>query len=361
MPLPGDDYSFLNSYIDRIISNASQVDDKPVEDDNSDFFSTSTDEDDNENGNSDGISYNLLDDDDFGFHKANEELRESGDPIDDEGNPLSNDDNQPNNQPDDQNFVGPGGMTPDEESPDTIYGTGHTGSFYDEMPKASTPYITSLGSEESELPGLGKKIAAKESQGKYTAYNPAGGGTGAVGKYQFRWNIWHDSIKKVTGVKTQKQFLHSPKAQEIYFNWYKKNYLIPESSKLKQYNKQGLSQDQLAELVHFRGTAGARKYLQGQVPDKPEAYNSSISDYIGLKGIRQMGGVAITPQQQYTGLNNPGYDHMTFPMYGENEFRGLDNGGPVLLEDETGKKKILKGPKHKTKMKGRVFETRLKY
>lgn len=50
---------------------------------------------------------------------------------------------------------------------------------------------------------------------------------------------------------------------------------------------------------------------------------------------------------------------MIFPMEGEHEFRGLDDGSPVYLEDETGKKKVLKGNKHKVKMRGRVFEKRL--
>lgn len=357
MPQPGEAYSFLNDYIDRIISRSSQVDDQPLEDDNN-FFSSNDDENSDEDSN-DGISYSLTDDSDFGFHQANSELRSDGDPIDDEGNPLSESTDQPSEEANEQNFTGPGGMTSDEEDP--LFGTGSTGSFFDEMPKASNAnFITSLDTD-SELPGLGKKIAAKESQGKYTAYNPAGGGTGAVGKYQFRWNIWKDSIKQVTGAKTQKQFLHSPKAQEQYFNWYKKNYLLPESKKLQPYNKAKLTADQLAELVHFRGTAGAKQYLQGKVSDKPESYNSSISSYIGIPGARQMGGTAVasTPAMRYHGLNNGSFNNMIFPMEGENTFRGLDDGSPVYLEDETGKKKILKGRKHKTKMKGRVFETRL--
>lgn len=337
MPQSPDDYNFLNDYIDKIISHSDQVDNTPVEDDNNDFFNTSSDEDQSDDDQStDGISYNLLNDDDFGSDDNTEQTSD-----------------QPTNQ--DQ---GAGGMTPDEEAPDTIYGNGSTGSFFDEPSEKS--YITSLN-PEAELPGIGNKISAKESQGKYTAYNPAGGGTGAVGKYQFRWNIWKDSIKTVTGVKTQQQFLHSPAAQEKYFTWYKKNYLAPEAQKLQPYNKAGLTTDQLAELVHFRGTAGAKAYLQGKVPNKPEAYNSSISDYLGIKGSRQMGGavVASSPSAQYHGLNNGSFSSMVFPMHGENTFRGLDDGSPVYLEDETGKKKVLKGKHHKTKMTGKVWEKRI--
>ena len=320
MPQSPDDYNFLNDYIDKIISHSDQVDNTPVEDDNNDFFNTSSDEDQSDDDQStDGISYNLLNDDDFGSDDNTEQTSD-----------------QPTNQ--DQ---GAGGMTPDEEDSNSFYGTGNTGSFLDELYEpGSKNYVTSLGGEK-ELPGIGNKISAKESQGKYTAYNPAGGGTGAVGKYQFRWNIWQDSIKKVTGVKTQQQFLHSPAAQEKYFQWYKKNYLAPEAQKLQPYNKAGLTTDQLAELVHFRGTAGAKAYLQGKVANKPEAYNSSISDYLGLPGSRQMGGAAVasSPSAQYHGLNNGSFSQMVFPMTGENTFRGLDDGSPVYLEDETGKKK----------------------
>jgi len=67
-------------------------------------------------------------------------------------------------------------------------------------------------------------------------------------------------------------------------------------------------------------------------------------------------GIATTPAQQYEGLNNPNYSSMEFPMQGNNVFRGLDNGEPVMLQDSTGKKKILKGNKDTTVMKGTVKE-----
>jgi hypothetical protein len=78
-------------------------------------------------------------------------------------------------------------------------------------------------------------------------------------------------------------------------------------------------------------------------------------------GIKQMGGFATanTPEQQYEGLNNPYIGVMNFPNEGTNTFRGLDNGQPVMLKDETGKVKILVGNKHKTKMFGNVLEHRL--
>lgn len=71
-------------------------------------------------------------------------------------------------------------------------------------------------------------------------------------------------------------------------------------------------------------------------------------------------GLAVTPEQQYEGLNNPRYTEMEFPMQGNNVFRGLDNGQPVLLKDSTGKQKILTGPQDTTIMKGTVKEKRIK-
>lgn len=72
------------------------------------------------------------------------------------------------------------------------------------------------------------------------------------------------------------------------------------------------------------------------------------------------GAVAMSGMAQHQGLNNPSFDSMMFPMTGVNDFRGLDDGSPVYLEDETGKTKILKGPKHRAKMTGKVFEKRIK-
>lgn len=71
-------------------------------------------------------------------------------------------------------------------------------------------------------------------------------------------------------------------------------------------------------------------------------------------------GLAVTPEQQFVGLNNPMYTEMEFPMQGNNIFRGLDNGQPVLLKDATGKQKILTGPQDTTIMKGTVKEKRIK-
>jgi hypothetical protein len=350
----GTNYSFLNDYISKIIGDSDKVDNNVSEEDDDHFYDVPDEDDTSDENNDIQYSMNSNEDDnsDEGARLANDYLHETGDP-----------------DTTDSDYD-----TEDDTDQDSIYGQGDTGSYSDSAP-SNPDYSYVSRNEDPENSDLGSKIASKESQGKYAAFNSAGGGAGAVGKYQFRWNIWKDSIQKVTGVKSKDEFLNNPQAQEKYYGWYEKNYLIPVARKLQPYNKKGLSEDQMAELVHFRGEDGAKKYLQGTAPDKPERYNMSTSKYIATKqhgGGGGMGGgggghagggggmgVAMSASAQHTGLNNSSFDHMLFPMHGENEFRGLDDGSEVYLEDEYGKKKKLKGKHHKTTMRGHVFETRL--
>lgn len=77
---------------------------------------------------------------------------------------------------------------------------------------------------------------------------------------------------------------------------------------------------------------------------------------------RQAGGIvpiARTKEQQVIGLNDDSIDSLVLPLSGTNTIRGLDSGHPVLVEDENGKSKVLYGPKHTARMKGRVFERKL--
>lgn len=321
-------YDFLNDYISKIIDTSDQADNNTDIEQN-EFYSSSDEDDDD---GSDGINYGV---DDNGYEKANEYLADSGDPIDDEGNPLDDDD-------------------------DDSEGGGYGIPSYKQI-------TGNYPAQEDHPTGdpVRDKLASNESHGDYAALNLSGGGKGAVGKYQFRWNVWKDDIAKVTGIKNRDEFRNNPQAQEKFYSWYAPNYLKPEADKLKKYNKKKLDQDQLEELVHFRGAKGAKLYLQGKVADKPEKYNMSIPDYIsrkqrgGMGGGGGMSGVAVSGAAQSRGLNNPSFDSMTFPLRGENTFRGLDSGEPILLEDETGKKKKLKGRHHKVKMKGTVKETRI--
>lgn len=198
---------------------------------------------------------------------------------------------------------------------------------------------------------LGSQISKIESGGNYKATNP---NSSATGKYQFLWGSWGDSIKKVTGVKTQQEFLNNPQAQEKYYSYYEQNYLLPEVQKIRKEIKTGLSDTQLAKLIHFRGEGGARKYLRGELKDKPESYNIPISKY-----IKQTGGVAVTPSAQRIGLNNPSFSSMVLPLTGQNVIRGLDDGSPVYVEDEYGTNQVLFGPQDTTVMRGTVYEKRV--
>lgn len=130
-------------------------------------------------------------------------------------------------------------------------------------------------------------IIQKESGGNYKAFNPAGGGEGAVGKYQFRWTLYKDKIRNFAGNKnlTKEQFMNSPELQDAFYEQYWiPNEIQPSIQKLKRNGLgKNLSDEQLASLVHFRGIQGAADYLTGKVGDKPESYNMSISKYIGSK------------------------------------------------------------------------------
>jgi hypothetical protein len=341
-------YDFLNEYLGKVTADAGKSDPRADMDDDDDFYDTQSDEPEAE----EDIEYGIANDDED-EEPANEQTNDDQDQSMDY---LMGDDDADNEE-----IMGDGD---DDETPTA---TGNSAGA--DVPEMTPAFVTAKRNNK-----LKSDISDVESGGKYSAFNPKGGGGGAVGKYQFRWNIWKDSIKSVTGIKSKDDFLKSPQAQEKFFSFYSKSYLKPQAEKLQQYNKAGLSMDQLQKLVHFRGETGAKKYLQGKLADKPEAYNMPISQYIGTKQTGgsafymnpttrfQMGGVPIAhnASSQFQGLNDPTYHEMIFPMEGENTFRGLDSEEPVYLEDETGKKKVLKGRHQTTKMKGKVYEKRLK-
>lgn len=203
---------------------------------------------------------------------------------------------------------------------------------------------------------LGNQISGLESGGKYDATNP---NSSATGKYQFLWSKWGDDIKRITGVESREQFLHSPAAQEEYYSYYEQNYLTPGVERIKNQVPNDLNDTQLAKLIHFRGEAGAKQYLTGQLSDQPESYNIPISKY-----IKQAGGIipsAMTKHQQFVGLNDSSLDQLLLPLSGTNVIRGLDSGQPVMVQDETGVQQILHGPDDTVSLQGKVYEKRLKY
>jgi hypothetical protein len=318
MPQP---YEFLDNYLAKLTQSQNAPDDQPLEDEN-DFYDVSDGDEDNAEQS-------------YGQNQGSDDFIQDEE-SEDNGN--GNDDDPDNRMNDDYGY-GNTMMDGFDEDADLPGGTGG-------IPGGAP------GSTPTE--SLSNSISNRESQGKYTATNKH---SSATGKYQFLWSAWGDSIKKHTGVKSREEFLHSPKAQDEYFKFYEKKVLEPAAGRLEKYNDKGLSQRQLEQLVHFRGEGGARKYLQGKMKDQPEKYNVPISKYISQ---HQAGGVARTPEQQYTGLNDGSFDHMLFPTEGAHEFRGLDNGEPVYLQDETGREKILKGNRHRAIMRGNVYEKRIK-
>lgn len=149
-------------------------------------------------------------------------------------------------------------------------------------PVADAQWVSDDAPSSINTSDLLSKIATKESGGDYTATNP---NSTATGKYQFLWGTksgegFGDSIKKVTGVKSQEEFLNSPEAQEKFAQYHADNNLIPAAARLSTYNKQGYSDSQLARLAHFKGEEGAKQYLQSGV-DNTRRHNSSIEDYVG--------------------------------------------------------------------------------
>lgn len=95
--------------------------------------------------------------------------------------------------------------------------------------------------------------------GEYNQDNPK---SDTVGRYFIPWNTQASSIKKITGVKSKQEFLDNPDAQEKYFKWYADNKLKAPISRIKELNKAGYTDDELAKLVHFKGETGAKRFLK---------------------------------------------------------------------------------------------------
>jgi hypothetical protein len=169
--------------------------------------------------------------------------------------------------------------------------------IYEQLSRRKSPYAKRFHPANS----FTDNIIAKESGGDYRAFNPNGGGEGAVGKYQFRWTQHKDKIRKFAGANISKEeFMNNPQLQDDFYNneWIPK-YLDKDVKQLKKLNS-GLNNEQLYSLVHFRGLPKAKAYLQGNLSDKPESYNSSISNYIGM----QKGGI-VPIKTNFTGREIP--------------------------------------------------------
>lgn len=124
---------------------------------------------------------------------------------------------------------------------------------------------------------LSKEIGQVETGGDYTQTNQH---SSATGKHQFLWNDFGDDIKRVTGVKSKSEYLNNPQAQEKFFRYHVENNLAPSVNRLRDFNKKGYSDEQLAKLVHFKGESGAEEYLTTGEDPTPE-HNIPISKYVG--------------------------------------------------------------------------------
>lgn len=120
--------------------------------------------------------------------------------------------------------------------------------------------------DNSGIP-LANEIGKIESNNNYAAFNPKGGGEGAVGKYQFRWNLHKSGIAALTGVKDKQEFLSNPYAQEKYFQSWDETVLTPAANNLLPYaqlKNPNATIDDVKKQIHFSGPAGAaRFYKQG--------------------------------------------------------------------------------------------------
>lgn len=121
--------------------------------------------------------------------------------------------------------------------------------------------------------------SSRESGGDYRAQSKS---SSAVGKYQFLWNTWKDSIKKVTGIQDKQDFRNNPAAQEKFYGFYLNTVIKPAADKLAPLgSKYGLTPTEVGRIVHFQGSEGARKALQNGTLNRATKINPSIMEYLG--------------------------------------------------------------------------------
>ncbi len=135
-----------------------------------------------------------------------------------------------------------------------------------------------------------ENIIKKESGGNYKAFNPAGGGWGAWGKYQIRGKANIKSIRNFANNPnlTKDDFLNNPKLQDDYYEKYwVPNVLAPGVNRIKRKGLSGkYTDDDLYSLVHLNGEQGTIDFLTGKRGDKHYSYNMSNSKYLrGQTGI----------------------------------------------------------------------------
>lgn len=147
-----------------------------------------------------------------------------------------------------------------------------------ENKKLALPSQLSPPKDEFSFDKFKALTGMRESSNNYKATNET-----ATGKYQFLWDVWSPKIRATTGIKSRKQFLNSPKAQEDFFKYYTSKTILPAVKKLAETGKNlGLTQVDVARAVHLRGAVGAeRLFAQGlKGLKKDTSRNPSILDYL---------------------------------------------------------------------------------
>lgn len=117
-----------------------------------------------------------------------------------------------------------------------------------------------------------------DGMGGYQATNKNSSATGA---YQFIWSLWGDKISKVTGVKSQREFLKSKEAQEKYMDHYTKTTILPAVERLRGAGrKRGLSDADIGKLIHFQGVQGATDQIKSGKFAGKTTTNLSVDKYL---------------------------------------------------------------------------------
>jgi hypothetical protein len=142
---------------------------------------------------------------------------------------------------------------------------------------------------------LADQIAAQESSGRYDAYTSAGGGEGAVGKYQFRWTTHKGWIKDLTGVSSKEDFMKNPDAQEKAYAYWDTNTLTPEATRIKEKLGLNVSLDDIKKQIHFAGPKGAYNFF-AYGKETRDAFGTTTSKYGKRKS--QLGGIVELTEKE---------------------------------------------------------------
>jgi hypothetical protein len=125
-------------------------------------------------------------------------------------------------------------------------------------------------------------IGTKESGNRYDALPKDKNGnlvSSAVGKYQFLWNGQKDKIQAVTGISSKEAFRNNPEAQEKYFDYWNDTVLTPVAEDIKRTFNPQYSINEIKQIVHFQGPAGAKRFFSTGEYTK-DAFGSTPLSYL---------------------------------------------------------------------------------